>query len=99
MGSLFDRIRAAVAEGRVVIGRHAAYRLDERRVAEWQVTSGLAHGKLIVEWLRNQPNPTVEVEQLLADGTPVKAVWAWLRYHEVAKLVTVHFFDGGDHAT
>ena len=29
------------------------------------------------------------------NGTEYKAVWSHLRYVGVAKLVTVHFFDGG----
>lgn len=33
----------------------------------------------------------VEVEQLLADGTLVKAVWARVEVLDAAKLVTVHF--------
>ena len=31
--------------------------------------------------------------QVLADGTTVKAVWAHIASLDLAKLVTVHFFD------
>jgi hypothetical protein len=42
-----------------------------------------------------KPNPVIEVSELLPDGTPIKAVWAYLSNMNVAKLVTVHFFDRG----
>lgn len=93
MGALFDRIRVAVAENRYVLSAHAIEQLRERRIPEWQVASGLAQGRLIVERPDDKPNPTVEVDQLLADGTPVKAVWAWLVVSRLARLVTVHFYD------
>jgi hypothetical protein len=38
-------------------------------------------------------NPSVEVVQILADGTDIKAVWSHVIPVDVAKLVTVHFFD------
>ena len=41
------------------------------------------------------PNPKVEVSEMLPDGIEFKAVWSLLRTSGVAKLVTVHFFDGG----
>jgi len=59
----------------------------------WQVVAGLTQGKIVEERPNAKPNAIVEVEQILADSTPFKAVWAWLRYNEHAKLVTVHFFD------
>ena len=93
MGQLFQRIRKAVREERYVIGRHANERLRERRIPAWQVISGSEHGKLLVERPATSPNPIVEVQQTLADGTPIKAVWAWLSRSRLAKLVTVHFFD------
>jgi hypothetical protein len=33
------------------------------------------------------------MRQDLPDGTAIKAVGAWLQNDNVAKLVTVHFFD------
>ncbi len=93
MAELFDRIRAAVAAGRYLVGLHAADRLQERRISEWQVVASLSDGRLLRERLHDPPNPAVEVEQVLPDGTAVKAVWSWLGPDEVAKLVTVHFFD------
>jgi hypothetical protein len=38
-----------------------------------------------------KPNPSVVVQQLLADGTEVEVVWAWLATSQRAKLVTVYF--------
>ena len=93
MGELFDRIRAAVQEDRYLVGLHAGNQLDDRGIPDWQVVAGLAEGKLILERPSDRPNPAVEVEQLLPDGTPVKAVWSWLPHHHAAKLVTVHYFD------
>ena len=34
------------------------------------------------------------VEVLSDDGMPVKAIWAFVAALDMAKLVTVHFFDG-----
>ena len=93
VGRLFDTIRELVANGRYVVGQHAAERLDERGVLEWQVVDGLDDGTLIVERPAASPNPAIEVRETLADGTEVKAVWSHLIFSDVAKLVTVHFFD------
>lgn len=93
MGRLFDEIKQAIANDRYVIGQHAAERLDERGIAEWQVVAAFASGRLLSERTNTRPNPSIEVEELLADGTEVKVVWSWLSLSRVAKLVTVHFFD------
>ncbi|HLL89116.1 MAG TPA: DUF4258 domain-containing protein [Tepidisphaeraceae bacterium] len=93
MGRLFDTIRGLVIAGRYVVGQHAAERLDERGVLEWQVVDGIRDGSLIVERPAALPHRAVEVRQLLADGTEVKAVWSHVVSVDVAKLVTVHFFD------
>jgi len=62
---------------------------------EWQAITGLGDGRLIAEREDASPNPTVEVRESLPDGTEFKAVWSYLRQSDVAKLVTVHFFDRG----
>jgi len=93
LGQLHETIRALVTSGRYVVGQHAAERLDERGVLEWQVVEGIEDGDLIVERPNDYPNPAIEVEQTLADGTPVKAVWSHMVSAGVAKLVTVHYFD------
>ena len=95
MGKSFDTIRQFVAQERYVVGQHASERLEERGIMEWQVVAGLGDGQLIAERPDAAPNPTVEVRQCLPDGTEFKAVWSHLRASRVAKLVTVHFFDGG----
>jgi hypothetical protein len=93
MGRLFATIRKLVSEEKYAIGKHAAERLEERSIMEWQVVESLDDGKLVVERPRAKPNPAVEVRQRLPDGTEFKAVWSHLRESGVAKLVTVHFLD------
>lgn len=95
MGRLFDTVRQLVAEEKYIVGQHASERLEERGIMEWQAVAGLVDGELITERPDGQPNPVVEVRECLPDGTEFKAVWAHLRQSGVAKLVTVHFFDGG----
>jgi hypothetical protein len=93
MGKVFATIRQLVTENAYVIGEHAAERLEERGIMEWQAAAGLHDGKLIVERPRAKPNPAIEVLETLPDGTEFKAVWSYLRSSGVAKLVTVHYFD------
>jgi hypothetical protein len=93
VGRLFETIRTLVAQSRYVVGQHAAERLDERGILEWQVVDGIESGILIIERPDATPNPAVEVRQSLADGSEIKAVWSYLIAANVAKLVTVHFSD------
>ena len=93
MGRLFEQVRDAVAADRWIVDHHADEMLRQRGIAEWQVLMGVSAGRLIIERPRSMPNPIVEIEQHLASGTPIKAVWAYLPVARVAKLVTVHFFD------
>ncbi len=93
MVTLFETVRQRVQDGRYVVSVHAADRLEERGLLEWQVVDGVDAGTLIVERPDDRPNPVVEIEQTLADGIPIKVVWAYLRQADIAKLVTVHFFD------
>lgn len=37
MGQLFVTVRKLVAEDKYVVGKHAAERLEERGIMEWQV--------------------------------------------------------------
>ncbi|MDE2734828.1 MAG: DUF4258 domain-containing protein [Gemmatimonadota bacterium] len=94
MGQLFDVIRQLVAEERYIVGQHASERLEERDIMEWQVVAGMEDGELIAERPEAMPNPAVEVRESLPDGTEYKAVWSHLPQTGVAKLVTVHFFNG-----
>ena len=93
MGKLLDTIRLLVAEEKYIIGEHAVLRLEERGILEWQAVFGLEDGALLLERPDDKPNPAVEVQERLPDGTEFKAVWSYLSRSGVAKLVTVHFFD------
>ena len=93
MGELFQTIRQLVANDQYVVGLHASERLEERGMMEWQAVAGLDDGELMLERPDASPNPAMEVRETLPDGTEFKAVWSYLRVSQVAKLVTVHFFD------
>ncbi len=93
MGALADSIRRAVREERYVFGAHADQRLRERRIPGWQVVAGLESGKLVQERPGAAPNPVVEFEQTLPDGSPIRCVWAWISMDRTAKLVTAYFVD------
>lgn len=93
MSDLFNQIRTAVAQRRYLIGLHAGNQLDERGIPDWQVVGGVPEGLLLRERPHDKPNPAVEVQQILPDGTFVKTVWSWLPRQKVAKLVTVHYLD------
>lgn len=93
MGELRDRILNAIAAGRYVFTDHADEQLRERGIEAWQAAAGAGEGRLLAERPRDKPNPVVEFRHLLPDGTPVKAVWAYVRSMDLALLVTVHYFD------
>ena len=96
MGQLFDTIRQLVSENKYLVGLHASERLEERGIMEWQAVAGLLdRGKLVAERPDSTPNPSVEVRELLPDGTDFMCVWSILPATGAAKLVTVHFFDEG----
>ncbi|HSW00281.1 MAG TPA: DUF4258 domain-containing protein [Sedimentisphaerales bacterium] len=92
-GKWYDAIRRLVAEEKYVVGEHAVRRLEERGILEWQAVSGLEDGKLLLERPDDKPNPAIEVQERLPDGTEFKAVWSYLSRGEVGKLVTVRSFD------
>jgi hypothetical protein len=93
VGKLLAQVRSAVSRERYVFGRYANERLRQRCITGWQIVGGVEDAELLVERSDAQPNPVVEVRQTLADGTAVKAVWAYIQSDDVAKLVTVHFLD------
>jgi hypothetical protein len=93
MGALFNRVRQLVIDGRYVVGQHATERLEERGILEWQIVDGVAGGILLRERPESNPNPAIEVRQLLADGTDVTAVWSVVIAANFAKLVTVYFTE------
>ncbi len=59
----------------------------------WQLLEDLERSEVLSERPQTKPNPTIELQQTLADGTRVKSVWGYMHGIQVAKLVTVHFFD------
>lgn len=93
MQGLFDSIRVAVRENRYLFSDHADNMLRERGILHWQVVQGVEEAKLLSERPHTITKPTVELEQILPDGMAVKAVWGYVRALDLAKLVTVHFFD------
>ena len=93
MDDLFDSIRELVGSDRYVVGQHAVERLEERDLLEWQVVAGVEDARVIVQQPGATPNPTVELRQLLPDGSEITAVWSLLRPSNVAKLVTVYFVE------
>lgn len=74
MPGLFLLVQSLVRSDRYVVGLDASERLEERGLMEWQAVAGLEDGEFLRENLDAVPNPTVEVRQLLPDGTPYKAV-------------------------
>ncbi|MCI0332419.1 MAG: DUF4258 domain-containing protein [Planctomycetes bacterium] len=79
------------SDGPYVVGEHASERLEERGIMEWQAVAGLDDAELIIERPRTKPNPSIEVREILPDGTEFKAVWSHLRGSDVAKLVNGAF--------
>lgn len=86
MGKLHQTIRQLVRNEHYVIGQHAAERLEERGIMDWQVVAGLEDEQLLAERPADLPNPAIEVCELLPDGTEFKAVWSHLRVSNVANL-------------
>ena len=95
MGRLFDDIRKAVREDRYFFSWHADEHCEEREISGWQVVAGLEDSILVEERFQTQPNPSVVVHQILADGTEVEVIWSWLDSSRKAKLVSVYFKDQG----
>ena len=93
MGLLCEAIRRLVDDEKYVVGQHASERLEERGIMEWQVVAAFDNAVLLRERPRAKPNPAVELQLTLPDGTEFKAVWSHLARSSVAKIVTVHFFD------
>jgi hypothetical protein len=89
---LTDQIRSAVQESRFVISVNARMQMDERKVALWQVETGLVDGN-IVEVPDSRPHPSIVVDQVLLDGTLVVVSWSWLASSNQAKLISVIFPD------
>jgi len=93
VGKLWDHLRSLIDTECYVISVHASERLEERGILEWQLIAAVEDISLSLERANAQPNPAVEVIVTLPDGVAVKVIWAWVATIDVAKLVTVHFFD------
>ena len=89
---LTDQIRSAVQESRFVISVNARMQMEERKVALWQIETGLLDGN-IVEVPDSRPHPSIVVDQVLLDGTLVVVSWSWLASSSQVKLVSVIFPD------
>jgi hypothetical protein len=89
---LTDQIRVAVQESRFLISVNTRMQMEERKVALWQVETGLVDGN-IVEVPDRKPNPLIVVDQVLLDGTLVVVSWSWLAGSNQAKLISVLFPD------
>ena len=91
--NLVNTIRRAVSEGRYIATEHAEERLEERGIPLWQLEVGLSEGTVTAVRPLDEPNPSIEVEQELADGTKINVVWSYAIAADEARLVTAHFFD------
>lgn len=89
---LIDQIRSAVQEGRFVVGVTARMQMEDRKVALWQIETGLVDGN-IVEVPESKPHPSILIDQVLLDGTLVVVSWSWLGSSNQAKLISVIFPD------
>ena len=93
MGTLFEKIRAAVREDRFLVSWHADERAEEREVTVWQLVAGLEDAILERERPASKPHASVVVREELVDGTEVEVIWAWLPESHRAMLVTVYFVE------
>jgi hypothetical protein len=91
MSDLYDELRRAIEEDRIVFSIHADNQLASRGVERWQAVAGVHEGRVVMTNPGARPNPKVVVRQLLPDGSEVFAVWAYVRSIGCAKLVTVFF--------
>ena len=94
MSTLAQLIKKLIAADQYLIGQHAAERLQERDILEWQVIAGMAAARTVGE-RRLPPHATAEFEVMLPDGSLVLAVWAHLIASKRVKLVIVYFLTGG----
>lgn len=76
MDLLFDQLRQRVAAGDYVVTRHAALRLRQRGIMAWQAVDGVDDGLLLSVRPDDEPFPSLELREMLPDGTEFKAVWS-----------------------
>jgi len=93
VGRLYEKIRRAIAEDRLVFSLHAENRLSSRGVVRWQAVAGFMEAELAGEYPQARPNPKILMRQTLPDGAEIMAVWAYVESLEAAKLVTLYYRD------
>ena len=91
MDRLFERIRRAVREERIVFTVHADNRLHERNVERWHLIESFETGHVIQSHRSARPDPKLVVEQMIPSGETVIAVWGYVKSIRKAKLITVYF--------
>jgi hypothetical protein len=79
MGEVHDAIAQAIHADRVVYSLHAENQLASRAILRWQAVAGFDDGRLIEEQPSAKPNPKIVKRQMLPDGSPVVAVWSYVR--------------------
>jgi hypothetical protein len=65
--------------------------LAERKIEGWQLIDGVEEGETLQIDPSAKPNPKILLRQILADGTPIIAVWAYIKSIRSATLITVYF--------
>jgi hypothetical protein len=90
---LHQEIRRAIDEDRIVFSVHADNQLVSRKVPRWQAVSGFSSAEFVAAYPKAKPYPKITMRQILADGTPVIAIWSYVRSIRSAKLVTLFFED------
>lgn len=93
MGKLLDNIVSAIRADNFVVSWQADERCEEIGITAWQLVAKIDDADLVRERPRSKPNPSVVLRQVLADGSGVEAIWAWLAESKRAMLVTVYFRD------
>ena len=91
--ALYEQIRRAIDDDRIVFSIHADVQLEMRGMVRWQAVAGFFDGTLLASHPHARPNPKILMRQLLPDGTESVAVWSYVRSIECAKLVTLYFGD------
>jgi phosphoribosylformimino-5-aminoimidazole carboxamide ribonucleotide (ProFAR) isomerase len=88
---LFDAIREAVQQERYEVSIHADNRIEERRMTEWQIVTGVSAARLLKTRLHDRPWPSILLSETLPDGTEVYAKWSYRPRDRMARLVTIYY--------
>lgn len=74
MARLYDKIKGAVENDRLLISWHADEKCEERGITAWQVVAGFAQADVVKDRPRSKPNPSVVLNQILEDGSEIIAI-------------------------